>query len=407
MYARAVSINQPITILCVSSYFKGSRFIETCKAEGCRTLLLTVEKLLGDPWPRASIDEVYALPDFENRQHVINAVSYLARTEQIDRLAPLDDFDVELVAHLREHLRIPGMGESTARYFRDKLAMRERAQARGLRIPPFVHVLNYERVRKFLEEVPPPWMFKPRGEASATGIKKLSDPNQVWAAIHELGDRQSAFLIEQMIEGDVYHVDSIVADEKVVFAEAHRYRRPLFEVAHHGGVFGSVTLQRNAAETRKLLAVNKELLKQLGFVRGVAHSEFIKSKADGEFYFLETAARVGGAHIAELVETSTGVNLWAEWAKIEITQGEFPYEVPKAEKGYAGVLMSLAKQEWPDTSGYTDPEIAMRLTEKKHHVGFIVRGESQAEVEATIDRLSRRVEQDFLAVLPAPDKPTS
>lgn len=396
-----------MTILCVSSYFKGNRFIETCKSEGCRTLLLTVEKLLGEPWSRESLDEVYALPSFDDRQHVINAVSYLARTEKIDRIAPLDDFDVELVALLREHLRIPGMGESTARYFRDKLAMRERAEARGVKIPRFVHVLNHDRVREFLEQVPPPWMFKPRGEASATGIKKLSNADDVWRSIEELGDRQSYFLIEEMIEGDVYHVDSIVCDEKVVFAEPHRYRRPLFDVAHHGGVFGSVTLQRNAAETKKLLTTNKELLKQLGFVRGVAHTEFIKSSKDGEFYFLETAARVGGAHIAELVETSTGVNLWAEWARIEIRQGEFPYDPPKAEKGYAGVLVSLAKQEWPDTSAYTDPEIAMRLTEKKYHVGFVVRGNSQAEVEATIDRLSRRVEHDFLAVLPAADKPTS
>lgn len=402
-----MSIDRPITILCVSSYFKGNRFIETCKAEGCKTLLLTVEKLLGEPWSRDSLDEVYALPGFENRQHVINAVSYLARHQVIDRIAPLDDFDVELVAHLREHLRIPGMGESTARYFRDKLAMRERAESRGIRIPRFVHVLNYDTIRKFLDEVPPPWMFKPRGEASATGIRKLSDPAEVWKTIEELGDRQSHYLLEQMIAGDVYHVDSIVSEGKVVFAEAHRYRRPLFDVAHHGGVFGSVTLQRNEPETKKILTANRDLLKQLGFVRGVAHTEFIRSAEDSEYYFLETAARVGGAHIAELVETATGVNLWAEWAKIEIRQGEFDYEVPRSSKGYAGVLVSLAKQEWPDTSSYTDPEIAMRLTEKKHHVGFVVRGGSQAEVEATIDRLSRRVEEDFLAVLPAPDKPTS
>jgi biotin carboxylase len=402
-----VNNDKPITILCVSSYFKGSRFIETCKEEGCRTLLLTVEKLLQDPWPRGSIDEVYALPNFDDRQHVINAVTYLARTESIDRVAPLDDFDVELVAHLREHLRLPGMGETTARYFRDKLAMRERAEERGIRIPRYVHCLNYDRIRKFLDEVPAPWMFKPRAEASATGIKKLHHADEVLETVHSLGDRMSHYLIEEMIEGDVYHVDSIVSENEVVFAEAHRYRRPLFEVAHHGGVFGSVTLQRDAAETKKILGVNKDLLRELGFVRGVTHSEFIRSKKDGEFYFLETAARVGGAHIAELVETATGVNLWAEWAKIEIRQGKFGYPLPKARKDYAGVLVSLAKQEWPDVSAYNDPEIAMKLTEKKHHVGFIVRGSSQAEVEATIDRLIKRVERDFLAVLPAAERPTS
>jgi hypothetical protein len=62
-----------------------------------------------------------------NREHMIFAVSHLAKNEGIDRLVPLDDFDLEMAASLREHLRIPGMGETTIRYFRDKLAMRARA----------------------------------------------------------------------------------------------------------------------------------------------------------------------------------------------------------------------------------------------------------------------------------------
>jgi len=36
------------------------------------------------------------------------------------RVVTLEDFDVEKVAALREHLRIPEMGDTTTRYFRDK-----------------------------------------------------------------------------------------------------------------------------------------------------------------------------------------------------------------------------------------------------------------------------------------------
>jgi biotin carboxylase len=402
-----VKIDRPLTILCVSDYFKGTRFIETCKEQGCRTLLLTIEKLLSDPWPRQCLDEVWALPSFSDAQAVINSVSYLARTEQIDRIAPLDDFDVELVARLREHLRIPGMGETTARYFRDKLAMRKKGVATGIRVPRFVHVLNYDRIREFLAEVPAPWMLKPRAEASAVGIKKLSDPDEVWRHIHALGDKQSTYLIEQMIPGDVYHVDSIVSEREVVFAEMHRYRKPLFDVAHSGGVFGSSTLPRESEDSKRLAAANRQVLKALGFVRGVAHTEFIKSTIDGEFYFLETAARVGGAHIAELVEASTGVNLWAEWAKIEITQGEFEYVPPSPRRDYGGVIVALSRQERPDTSAYNDPEIYWRLTEKKNHVGFVLRADSPERIDEIIDSYSRRIENDFLASMPAPDKPTS
>src|SRR5262249_26971252 len=120
--SRPVSTGQaPKTILCLASYFKGNAFLEQCKREGWRVVLLTSEPLLKKPWAREHIDEVFAVPVLTDRKVVRDVVSYLARTRQFDRIAPLDDYDVEMVAYLREHLRIPGMGETTARYFRDKL----------------------------------------------------------------------------------------------------------------------------------------------------------------------------------------------------------------------------------------------------------------------------------------------
>src|SRR5262249_57948277 len=141
-------------ILCLSSFFKGNDFLDQCKREGAYVVLLTVESILGRPWVRESIDEVYALPSFSDRKAVVNSVSYLARTRDFSRIAPLDDYDVELAAHLREHLRIPGMGETTARYFRDKLAMRARASDRSIAIPEFLHVLNHGLIHRFLTSVP-------------------------------------------------------------------------------------------------------------------------------------------------------------------------------------------------------------------------------------------------------------
>src|SRR5262245_13554396 len=103
------------TILCVATYYKGHRFLTRAKREGSRVILLTAESLLGEGWPRDHIDEVFALPSFTDRRAVVNAVAYLARSRRIDRMAALDDFDVELVAALREHFRLPGVGDSAAR----------------------------------------------------------------------------------------------------------------------------------------------------------------------------------------------------------------------------------------------------------------------------------------------------
>lgn len=392
------------TVLCLSSFYKGGEFLEECKNQGWKVILLTVESLLGKPWPRGHLDEVFALPSFNDRQAVVNTVSWLARTHDIQRLAPLDDYDVELVAHLREHLRIPGMGETTARYFRDKLAMRARCRDRAIEVPEFVHVLNYDRVREFLETVPAPWLLKPRGEASAVGIKKLHTPEEVWPTIEALGDAQSNYLIERMIPGQVYHVDSIVSEKQVVFAECHVYRKPLLEIVQGGGIFGTRTLPRGSEMERRLLELHGRVVEHLGLVRGVTHTEYILGANDGKLYFLETAARVGGVHISDLVEASTGVNLWREWAKIELRQGEQPYEVPAARKEYGGLIVSLSRQPIPDTTAYDDPEIAWRMTDNEHHVGLIVHSPSYDRVGELLDSYERRFAHDFLAVMPAPEK---
>lgn len=392
------------TILCVATFFKGNRFLEQCKREGANVVLLTRESMLGEPWCREHIDEVFGMPDLDDRGALLRAVSYLARTRHFDRIAPLDDCDVERVALLREHLRIPGMGETTARYFRDKLAMRARAKDRGLLCPEFVHVCNHEDLRVFFETVPPPWIIKPRSEAGSVGIEILRTAEEAWQKVHALGDQQSFFLIERMVPGDVYHVDGLIFDRKLVFADAHKYHRPILAVTLEGGVFGTRTLDRECAEAVELRSLLGQMIDHFGLVRGVTHTEFIRSKEDGRFYFLETAARVAGGHIADLVEVSTGISLWDEWAKIEIGQGERPYTAPIPNPDYAAVVLCLAQQETPDVSAYNQPFIARQLLGKKQHVGFILKGKTAAEVEAHMEETIPRMEKDFLLTLPPPGK---
>ena len=392
---------RPVTILCLASYVKGQEFMRECKRLGCRVLLVTLEKHREADWPRESIDERFLSPRALMRDETINAVSYLARSEQIDRIVALDEFDLEMASALREHLRIPGMGETTVRYFRDKLAMRMRAQERGIVVPEFVPVINHERIREYLASVPGPWVLKPRLSASAIGIRKLEHAEELWPILDELGDRQSFHLIERFIPGDVYHVDSIVSEGEVVFAEAHGYFHPPFDVYHGGGLFATSTLAADSEDSRSLTAINAKVATALGMVRGVLHTEFIRGAADGRFYFLETAARVGGAFIVEMVEAATGVNLWREWARVEVAnaRGE-AYERPVPRRDYAGLVISLARQEWPDTSGYGDPEIVWRLR-KRHHAGLIVASPARERVASLLGEYMGRFREEFYTSLPA------
>jgi biotin carboxylase len=398
--------SHPLTFLCITTYEKGQEFMRECKRRGGRVLLLTAEKLRDADWPRESLHDIFYLPADIALDDIVKAVTHLARTQKIDRIVALDEFDMETAAALREHLRIPGMGLTTMRYFRDKLAMRMRALDRGIRVPDFVPVFNHGDIRYYLDHVPGPWVLKPRQEASAIGIKKLNRAEELWPVLEQLGDKQSSFLLEQFVPGEVYHVDSVVSENEVVFANVSKYGKPPMNVAQGGGVFTTFTVPRGSQADSDLRQINQDLIAALGLVRGVSHAEFIQAHADGNFYFLECAARVGGAYINEMVEAATGINLWREWARIEVAGGDGSYQLPATREEYAGVILSLARQEEPDTSAYNDPEICLRI-KKHHHAGLILKSKDQAQVQSLLENYAERFAIEFMAVQPQKEKPTA
>jgi biotin carboxylase len=393
--------------LCVASYEKGQDYLRQLADLGVKVVLLTMDKLHDAPWPFDILEEIVTMPAGLSNEQILNTVTWLARSRKIDRLAALDEFDMEVVAQLREHMRIPGIGTTAIAFYRDKLAMRMGAREAGFLVPEFVRVLLHDDLRAYMDRVPGPWLLKPRSEASALGIKKIASPDQLWPILEELGDRQSYFLMEQFVPGDIFHVDSIISEGKVVFSSAHQYGRPPMQVMHEGGVFTTRTVDRASDAWAQLTELNARLAPALGLKRGVTHGEYIRAHADGRFYFLEIAARVGGAFISDLVEFSTGVNLWREWAKIEVAhlRGE-AYVPPVAREDYAGSVLCLAKEAAPDTSAFNAPEVVYRM-KKDHHAGLIVRSEKPERVAALLDEYGVAFANQFLASMPPPDRPTA
>lgn len=386
------------TVLFVSSAFKGTKMLEAVKAKGCRILLLAEEKLQHEPWPRDILDEVFFIPDLRRYQDVIHAVSYLCRSRQLDLILPLDEFEIEIAAMLREHLRLPGMRVSETRRFRDKLTMREVTHNGGVLVPPFTHVLNYDKLRAYMAAITPPWILKPRTEAGAMGIRKVHNDEEVWRVLDELGDTQSYYLLEQFIPGDIFHVDSIVVNGSIEFCSVQQYGAPPMQVYQGGGVFNSRVLPRDADITQQLTTLNQQLIAVMNYQNGITHAEYIRAHADGQLYFLEVAARVGGAFLSDLIEAATGVNPWTEWGLLEVAQlrGE-PYQVPTPRQDYAGLLITLARQEHPDLSAYNAPEVVWKA-DKAYHAGLILVSPDYGRVETLLSEYTQNFVDDFLAV---------
>lgn len=394
---------RPMNFLCISTYFKGIDFLKSCKGEGNNVYLLTLKNLKNEPWPWTSIDDVFYIEKWDQND-IAKGISYKFRTIKFDRFVALDDFDVEKVALLREHFRMPGMGRTTAHYFRDKLAMRMKAKEEDVNVPEFTSLFNDEDINLFADSVNPPWLLKPRMEASATGIKKIHNKEELWNVVNGLGDERGNYLIEKFAPGHVYHVDGLNLNGKVIFSRVSKYLDTPFEVAHGGGIFRSATCEIGDKVEKGLQKMNAKVMKAFGMQFGASHTEFIQLKTTGELFFLETSSRVGGANLAEMVQFASGVNLWSEWAKIESSNfRKQKYSLPKLIDKYAGIVVSLSRYEHPDTSSFKDPEIVWRM-DKSWHIGLIVASDSSERVLELLENYTQKIAKEFHASLPAPEK---
>ena len=394
-----------MTILCVSSYFKGSKFITAAKAEGATVYLLTSISLKDEPWPKECIDEMFYVEE-ENDQdwnmaNIIKGLAYTLRSKKVDRIVALDDFDVERAAQLREEFRVPGMGQTTARYFRDKLAMRMKAAEAGIKVPAFSPLLNDAEIHEYTQRVAAPWLVKPRSEASATGIKKIHSAEELWQHLDTLGDKRHEYLVEKFEPGDVFHVDSLSQDGELIFSRVSQYLNTPFEVAHGGGIFRSHICEFGGKDDRALRAMTANVMKAFGMVFSASHTEFIKSHATGEYYFLETSSRVGGAHLAEMVEYSSGISLWEEWAKLELAQlkGE-QYALPTITNDYAGIVVSLIRDYRPDYTVFSDKEICWTM-DKDYHIGIIIKADNRQRILDLLDHYAKRIFESSHASAPS------
>jgi hypothetical protein len=306
---------------------------------GVRLTVLTVEGLREADWPREAIEDLATMPGDLTREQLLNTVSWMVRGRAFDRIIPLDECDLAGVAEIREHLRIPGMGITTAGYYRDRLAMRVSARESGFPGPEFCRVLNYDELREFMELVPAPWVLQPRTRKPGAVPISVEDQEHLWRLLDQLGDLQSHYVLEQPLEGEQFSVQSILSERRVVFSVVLRH------TLLAGGTPRVDTVDRSSRDWMELTALNGGLAPSLGMVRGVTEATFVRPQRPGReahYFFDQIMAGVGFGVAAQVTEAASGLNLWREWARLEVAHLRATNYVPNEWFDHYG-----ASLEWP------------------------------------------------------------
>lgn len=382
-------------ILCLASFETGHDFLRQCAEMGVRPTVLTLDPCKNGSWPQDAVESVASMPPGMSRGQILNTVSWMARGRRFDRVVALDDSDQGMAAVIREHMRIPGMGVTTTAYYRDRLAQRMSVRESGFLTPEFSSILNYDELRSFMERAPGPWLLMPRVKGSKLRKQRIENAEHLWRVLDELGDLQSRFLLEQQLAGDIFHVDAILSQCDVLFSVAQRHA-VVRGSAPEAKVRTTHTLDRGSRDWMELTAINSGLAPSLGMVKGITHARYLRSRADGRYYFLEIAAGVAGVFTAETVEAASGVNLWREWARLEVAGLRGETYVPPAWYEYHAGSLACPVADEAEMSSFGAREIAARLR-NGHSAGLLVRDANPQRVSELLEQFSAELARRIAA----------
>ncbi|MCD8166662.1 MAG: ATP-grasp domain-containing protein [Bacteroides sp.] len=151
---------------------------------------------------KASLTEYYKVTDLESYDQVVRAVGYFTHIYgKIDRFESLNEYWLELEAHIRTDFNIPG----TKNDFIDNLKQKSKMKAffRKSRVET-VRYHTYEdreSAFRFIGEVGYPLVVKPDSGSGANFTYKIHNEAELDAVLSNPCLQESRFIIEEFVDG--------------------------------------------------------------------------------------------------------------------------------------------------------------------------------------------------------------
>ncbi|HEX5568921.1 MAG TPA: hypothetical protein VFY14_18685, partial [Streptomyces sp.] len=298
-------------LVLVSPRNAGMPFADWLPEERSRMVAVTQDGVeLGDGFL-----EVLTVPDYTDDDAALAAGRDAARRHRPRAVLAFAEADVRRAAALRAESGLPGLGPEAAALYRDKVLMKERAGAAGLRVPDFAPVDGVQDVLDFMARRPGRVVVKPREASGSTGVCFLDDPAQAaeLAETIAVGTHQ----VEEFVPGALHHVDAFRVDGEPVAAVVSRYTDTGCLAHWTDTPIGSRTLSAGDPLTARLRQETWRLAEALDAPPTIClHAEFFVT-GTGEIVLCEVAARLAGGPIPDMLRHALGTDPRELWARVE------------------------------------------------------------------------------------------
>jgi biotin carboxylase len=289
---------------------------------------------------RCYLTDYLQVPAIMDEDDVIARVHAWLRGRNVDRVLANWEPLVIVAARLRERFGLPGMSVDTVRGFRDKQLMKERVAAAGLRVPRSQRVRTIQDAWAALEITGYPSIIKPISGAGSADTYKVESANDMERVLPHMRHITEASC-EEFIEGEEYTYDTACIAGAPAYESVTQYLPNALEMRSLEWVSPIMLSVRDLQQPHVTAGIElgRKVLGALGMGDGMTHMEWFR-KPDGEVVFGEIACRPGGACVVDLINYTSDIDMFREWARV-VTVGRF--EATTARAYNVGIIFKRAQ----------------------------------------------------------------
>ncbi|MCB5165692.1 ATP-grasp domain-containing protein [Streptomyces bambusae] len=292
--------------------------LEYVKKQGVRVVLLQHPDKINAYQTRTA--DVLLMVDYTDWDTVLPYAETARAVHGCTKVLSLTEGGLSNAARLNDHFGwSDGHRYEVSRRMRDKLLMRTHLEANGGAGVAFAPVTDFASLAAFGERAGYPFIVKPTDTTAGFGLLKAAGPEdlpRVWQRIEGLlgqrTDRGSTlfkvtgFLAEAHIPGPEFSVETFsFGGRHVVLAVTEK----LTDDEHFAELGHALPARLDPDRRAALTGAVTSFLTVMGVTDGPGHTE-IRLGTDRPVV-VESHNRLGGGHIAELVEAAYGINMYA------------------------------------------------------------------------------------------------
>jgi len=273
------------------------------------------------------------------------------------KLVTADESCILPVAQIRKSFRLQGEHPKEVIKFIDKTEMKASLENTNIRRPLYT-LYNKDMYSKekhgYLDKISKsisfPIFAKPVDKFGGIGCKKIDSRQEFIQWADTTFTNKETYEIDEFIEGELFHIDSLVKDSKTIYTAICQYTTPIYFFAK-GVPFGSKLLPKTHPHWQKLNEFNENVIQNMKMPNGATHLEvFVTPKS--EIIFLEIGARPLGSLIPQIYKKNLNIDFYLHHFKLRLNQKTKIEESLSSERYYwlifpnkTGVVKKLNKPD--------------------------------------------------------------